>query len=256
MNSNLEKSWWDRVARKTLAIAARRDPAAAEGASSDPPDSRAGGRSPMIPAVAAPAPSPEWRAFRHRLEQYVRRRVSNPADAEDLVQDILSRAVDRLPSLKSSERLTPWLHTISRHALVDFYRRRSRSRDVVPLEAAADPEAPSLGEGDRRRDALAACIRPMVACLPPLYREAVTRVDLNGERQVDVARELGLGISALKSRVQRGRAMLQQVFSECCHFERDAAGRVIDYHKKGDTCLLDEPKVLPIGRREERLRKR
>lgn len=210
----------------------------------------------MIPAVAALAPSPEWRAFRHRLEQYVRRRVSNPADAEDLVQDILSRAVDRLPSLKSNERLTPWLHTISRHALVDFYRRRSRSPDSVPLEAAADPEAPSLADGDRNRTALAACIRPMVACLPALYREAVTRVDLNGERQVDVARELGLGISALKSRVQRGRAMLQQVFSDCCHFERDAAGRVVDYRKKGDTCLLDTPSVLSIGRGEERLRKR
>ena len=210
----------------------------------------------MIPAVAPPALSPEWRAFRHRLEQYIRRRVNDPADAEDLVQDILIRAVEGLPSLKSAERLTPWLLSISRHALIDFYRRRSRYPNTLSLDSAADPEVPSLPEGDRNRHALAACIRPMVAALPPLYREAVTRVDLNGERQVDVARDLGLGISALKSRVQRGRTMLQQVFSECCHLERDATGRVVEYQKKGETCIVEDPTVLSIGRRDERLRKR
>jgi RNA polymerase sigma-70 factor, ECF subfamily len=189
--------------------------------------------------MAAPIPAPEWRAFRHRLTEYVRPRINDPADAEDVVQDILIRAVDHLPTLKSGERLTPWLDAISRNAVIDFYRRKSRAPLRVALEAAPEPPVEESEEGDRKRAALIGCIRPMMSLLPPIYREAVTRVDLEGQRQVDVARDLGLGISALKSRVQRGRALLLQVLSDCCHFERDAAGRVVDYHPRGDSCVID-----------------
>jgi RNA polymerase sigma-70 factor (ECF subfamily) len=191
---------------------------------------------------SGPQPHPsEWRAFRHRLLGYVRRRINDPAEAEDLVQDVLARAADRLPSLRSGEQLLPWLHSISRNALVDFYRRQGRAPMLVPLDSRHD-DLPSVGEpdGERNRAALAACVRPMVHALPAIYREAVARVDLEGERQVDVARDLGLSISALKSRVQRGRVLLRQAFTDCCGFERDAAGRVVAYHPKGSSCIVME----------------
>lgn len=192
----------------------------------------------MIPGVSREPYSTEWQGFRHRLERYVRRRVSNPADAEDLVQEILTRAVDRLPSLRSAERLTPWLDAISRHALVDYYRRRSRSPGTVTLDEIVDPALPVEPESEGNRRALASCLRPMVSALPAIYREAITRVDLNGERQTDVAAELGIGLSALKSRVQRGRSMLQKVFTDCCNVDRDATGRVVEFRRRGENCFV------------------
>lgn len=190
---------------------------------------------------AAPA---DWQAFRQRLVAWLVRRVRDPSDAEDLTQEILIRAAARLDTLRDRERLAPWLDAMARNALVDYYRRSGRTPQTVPLDpAVADPteDAPS----DRRH--LTGCLLPLLDALPPSYREAVRRVDLEGERQVDVARALGLNISALKSRVQRGRSMLRERFADCCGaVERDAAGRVVGFRETNSRA----PRVLvPIQRR-------
>jgi RNA polymerase sigma-70 factor, ECF subfamily len=190
----------------------------------------------------------EWRSFRQRLLDYVRRRVEQPADAEDLVQEILIRASERLPGLRSQDRLVPWLHALTRNALVDYYRARGREPGTLPLEAGAEFAAEEPSEAETARGQMAACVRPVLSVLPPIYREAVERIDLNGERQVDVAREMELGISAFKSRVQRGRALLQDAFTACCEFERDAAGRVVGYTPRGPRCHYQEPAPVPLSR--------
>lgn len=190
-----------------------------------------------MPDVLTEPHAAEWQAFRARLLGMVRRRVNDPADAEDLVQDILARASRRLSTLREHGRLVPWLDAMTRNALVDYYRQRGRAPDLVELDdESPDHEASEPAPGDLRRQALAACVRPMLDALPPLYREALRRVDLEGERQVDVAADLGLGISALKSRVQRGRALLRDAFSACCRFDRDAAGRVVGFDPKRPSC--------------------
>lgn len=181
--------------------------------------------------------TPPWGLFRARLLAYVRSRLDDPADAEDLVQEILARAAARLPELRDGGRLLPWLHRVARNSLIDHYRRRGRRSPTVALEDLPDAESPSVppdgAGGTDARAALAACLHPMLATLPPDYREALRKVDLEGRRQVDVARELGLGDSALKSRVQRGRKLLHQAFTDCCAIEQDAAGRVTDFRPRG-----------------------
>lgn len=194
-----------------------------------------------MPGVTTTPLPGEWLAFRRRLLSHLRRHVNEPADAEDLVQEILGRASERLGQLKAGDRLLPWLLTMTRRALVDYYRRRGRAPTHVELPAEADHAADHAVEGDPvdgevNRAALAACLRPMLQRIPVIYRDALVRVELNGERQVDVAGDLGLGVSALKSRVQRGRALLRDAFTDCCALARDAAGRVVDFTPKGASC--------------------
>lgn len=79
----------------------------------------------------------------------------------------------------------------------------------------------------------------MLATLPPPHRDALHQVELLGERQVDVAEELRLGISALKSRVQRGRKLLQDAFTDCGAVERASAGGGVGFERrKGPECGL------------------
>ena len=82
------------------------------------------------------------------------------------------------------------------------------------------------------RQALANCIRPFLNQLPDKYREAVETVDLQGVSQKDLALDLGLSHSAIKSRVQRGRGMLKTLFQECCQYELDAQGNLVDFEVK------------------------
>ncbi len=191
---------------------------------------------PDAPPVATAEPPGE--PFRARLLDYVRRRLDDPAEAEDLVQEVLARVSGRLPELRSREHLLPWLYRITRNALVDHYRARGRRQPLVALDPLPDddPASRAAGEDDdpgaEARAALAGCVEPMLATLPPTYREALHRVELLGERQVDVAEELGLGISALKSRVQRGRRLLHDAFTDCCAVERDSAGGVVGFERR------------------------
>ena len=63
--------------------------------------------------------------------------------------------------------------------------------------------------------------------LPEKYRKAVEATDLKGASQKAHAEELGLPTSTVKSRVQRGRKMLGNLFHECCSYELDARGNIM-----------------------------
>lgn len=63
--------------------------------------------------------------------------------------------------------------------------------------------------------------------LPPPYREALTLTELEGVTQREAARMLGVSVSGMKSRVQRGRERLRELFEECCEIALDARSRVV-----------------------------
>jgi RNA polymerase sigma-70 factor (ECF subfamily) len=69
----------------------------------------------------------------------------------------------------------------------------------------------------------------MIERLPGEYRQAVILVDLEGLAQQKAATQLGLSLSGMKSRVQRGRRQLKGMLEACCTIELDRRRGVIDY---------------------------
>ena len=67
-------------------------------------------------------------------------------------------------------------------------------------------------------------LRPFVAALPERYREAVRLSELDGLNHAAVAERLGLSVSGVKSRVQRGREQLRAMLHRCCEIALDARG--------------------------------
>lgn len=181
--------------------------------------------------MPAPGPAAEEdiadlaRRLSHRLAAYVAARLGDPEEARDVVQEVFVRALRHRETLESAANPAAWLHSVARAALVDHVRRRRvRSAAVDPALVAAEGGQESADP----YDGLAGCIEPLVERLPPPYRQAVTRVDLHGERQTTLAQELGLSVSAVKSRTQRGRRLLKQALVDCCRLELDRQGRPLD----------------------------
>jgi RNA polymerase sigma-70 factor (ECF subfamily) len=83
---------------------------------------------------------------------------------------------------------------------------------------------------------LSPCVRTMVTSLPTQDRQALILTEYQGLTQKDLAERLGLSFSGAKSRVQRARAKLKQQLLECCHFELDRRGHVIDYQPRCACC--------------------
>ena len=177
----------------------------------------------MLPTQAEEA---LWRDYRARLFRFVVTRVRDEATAEDIVHDALVRAWEKRDTLRSGERFEPWLYRITRNAVIDHYRAR-RPTEPLPPDLTAD-DGPA---GDDARRQLATCIEPFVNALPAHYREAVALAELEALTQQDTADRLGLTLSGAKSRVQRGRRLLETMVLECCRVELDSRGGIMDYER-------------------------
>lgn len=172
-----------------------------------------------------------WQSFAKQLQLYILGRVNQPEDAEDLLQDVFVKIHMHLETLEDEEYLVPWLYRITRNTIIDYYRSRL-AFDELPEDLSIDHELlqPDL------ESRLAEGLRDMVMNLPAKYRQALILTEFEGFKQTELASELGISISGAKSRVQRGRALLKQELFNCCHFEFDLRGNVVDYIPKQQCC--------------------
>ncbi len=177
-----------------------------------------------------------WQELHGNLRAFIARRVQNQADVDDLVQRVLLQIVKGLHTLRDAERLHAWVYRTARNVIIDYYRSAGRRREhaaggAEDLEAADAPTAPPSLDGDdgAALQELAACLAPMLARLSPVSQEAIRLVDLEGATQQEAARRVGLSLSGMKSRVQRGRQELRAVLEACCRIDLDRRGGIAAY---------------------------
>ena len=71
--------------------------------------------------------------------------------------------------------------------------------------------------------------------MPEKYKQAIILTEYEGLTQ-KLAEKLGLSLSGAKSRVQRARLKLKELLLNCCHFELDRFGNILEYHHKSKAC--------------------
>ncbi|MDH3379933.1 MAG: RNA polymerase sigma factor SigZ [Gammaproteobacteria bacterium] len=174
-----------------------------------------------------------WLEYHAKLLGYINSRVKNEAVAEDILQDVFVRVQTRINTLKQENSLGSWLYQITRNAIIDYYRAH-KSMEELPESLAAPDAEPT----EKARRDIESCLEPMIQNLPGKYRQALVLSELDDLPQKAVAESQGLSISGAKSRIQRGRALLKEMMLECCYFEYDHRGNIVDYSVKGDSCDL------------------
>jgi len=167
-----------------------------------------------------------WKELEQRLRPYLARRVASPVDVDDLLQDIFVRMHQSLASLRDEERFGGWVYRIANSAIVDRARQHARAPHIANAEA--QPDVPADESESQLQAELGECVALFVSRLPSPYREAITLTELEGLTQKEAAEMLGVSLSGLKSRVQRGREKIRHMFEECCHVSVDCRGRVIE----------------------------
>ena len=167
-----------------------------------------------------------WNEFSGKLGQFIRARISDPATAEDLLQDVFVKLHNHINQLKDPTKLQSWIYLITRNMITDYYRTHKKTTELSDLFPAEPPLDDSEIEG------LQASFHRMIDSLPEPYREAVVLTDIEGLSQKELSKRLGISVSGAKSRIQRGRKLLKQMLLECCRFEFDQRGKMIDCHPK------------------------
>ncbi len=180
-----------------------------------------------------PAARGAWRALEAKLRPFVARRVRSEVDVDDVVQDVFLRMQRGLAGLRDDQRFGPWVYQVARSAIVDHQRVAAKHR-VVDGEGIDDQPLDVDDDDGAAEQKLVASLAPFVAVLPSPYREALTLVELEGLTQKQAAEMLGITLSGMKSRVQRGRVQLRKALEECCHIALDTRGRVVSCEPRPD----------------------
>jgi RNA polymerase sigma-70 factor (ECF subfamily) len=161
-----------------------------------------------------------WQDHEAELARFIRFRVHDEAETQDLLQEVFLRALRQPGGLCGIDNRRAWLYQVARNLLIDRLRL---TKDQVPLpdDLAAEPEPPMAPV-----ELLQHCLPRVLTELSPEDREAIRLCDLEGLTQQAFADRLGLSLPAAKSRVQRARARLKARLVEACQVRFDETGQV------------------------------
>lgn len=143
-----------------------------------------------------------------RLRRFARALTGSLADADDIVQIAVERALMRLDQYQHGTRLDSWLFSITRNAWIDEARARAR-RSKVFAPAEAGEHVGYGGEADAHTKLEADDVWTAIRKLPEDQREAIALVCVEGLAYREAADALGVPIGTLTSRLARGREALQ-----------------------------------------------
>lgn len=166
--------------------------------------------------------STAWASHEPELRGWLRHRLGNPAEADDLLQDLFIKALRQGERFCSVQNARAWLFEVARNTLADRLRV-ARETVELPEDLAAPVDEPDAV------DTLTACLPRVLSELSAEDREAITLCDLQGMSQADFAAARGLNLSAAKSRLQRARQRLKQRMTQVCQVQIDDAGHVADF---------------------------
>ena len=143
------------------------------------------------------------------LRAFVRTRVRDAANAEDVVQNVLMSIHRARRTYQPGRPFGPWMRTIARNAALDSHRSRSaRLRREVPL---GDVEVPDLADDGVAEESLSDEMRGALDSLPPGQRQAVELIHVEQLSVREAAERVGITPGALKVRAHRGYKTLRDL---------------------------------------------
>jgi RNA polymerase sigma factor (sigma-70 family) len=166
---------------------------------------------------------------RSRLRNFVRRRVTNPEDVEDVVQDVFSELVDSFRLMRPIEHIGPWLFRVARNRIIDLYRSRrpelsanasveideeGSEVELQDLLASSEPDPEAAYEKEELFDELESAL----ADLPKEQRDVFVAHVVDGLSFAELSAETGVNVNTLLARkryaVLRLRERLQGVYKK------------------------------------------
>jgi len=168
-----------------------------------------------------------WAEYKTGVKRFIKSKVSNQADAEDLMQEVLIKTYKSLDKLKSQNSIKSWIFQIANNTIIDYYRKNGKVSHEILEEHLMYEE-----NSEDAKKALSKCIEPFIKELSKESSDLLTAIDLDGESQKEYAKENGIKYSTLKSKVKKSREELRTVFEDCCTMSFDKNGSIIDYKEK------------------------
>lgn len=171
-----------------------------------------------------------WDEFSADLKRYIFKLVQEEDNTNDILQEVFIKIHLNIDSLQKKESIKSWLFTIAHNTVMSFFNKNSKVKsDFIFIE-----ETTSETEIHSPQN----CLIPLINHLPEKYREPMMLSEIYGKKQTEVAKMLAISHTAAKSRIQRGRKLLQQGFIDCCHYKLNEKGLLVGEHLSKEDCKV------------------
>lgn len=132
-----------------------------------------------------------------RLRNFIRRRVTDPRDADDILQDVFHALVEANQLLMPVEHVTGWLFRVARNRITDLFRRK-RPEQLELEDLLPSPDAGPEALYERR--VLLEALEEALAALPPEQRDVFIEHEIEGRSFKEIAADTGVNVNTLLSR--------------------------------------------------------
>jgi RNA polymerase sigma-70 factor, ECF subfamily len=189
----------------------------------------------MITTQAGPSSADIFSTYHTKIRGYILGMVHDPAEADDLTQDVFIQVHRKLGSLRDQDALVSWLYRIATHVCYDRFRKHSRQPGIDSLDDGeevsirSDPGDAEVVRLDRviERKEMSACVRKYIEELRAEYRQVIVLHDLEELSNPEIAEMLGVSLDTVKIRLHRARRKLEGVLNAKCEFSCDEQGVLV-----------------------------
>ncbi|WP_431164959.1 sigma-70 family RNA polymerase sigma factor [Tenacibaculum halocynthiae] len=171
-----------------------------------------------------------WTKYASDLRNFILGKVKNTTVTEDILQDTFIKIHTKLHTLKDITKLKPWIFSIARNSIMDYFKSINRVYEFTNSETETYIEENSHTEKD--------CLRGILQNLPKKYRNPLFLSDIKGLKQQEVANYLNQSLPTTKSHIQRARKLIAQGFMDCCGYVLNEEGKLVGEVQDKDDCKV------------------
>lgn len=164
--------------------------------------------------------------FGEHLFNFIKSKINNTADAEDIYQEVLITIINKIDTLENPDSVKSWTFSIARNKIIDHFREHQNkkivSKEIEAFEISMDENSQNIYER------IEGCITLLIDQLPVSYRNIIYASEIEGKSQKELSEQLEMNYVTVRSKIQRGRSKLKEILLENCKIQTDNFGGLAD----------------------------
>ena len=174
----------------------------------------------------------KWDELSDSLFTFILKRVSTKEDVEDILQNVYIKLHQNIHNLRDEDKLTSWIYQITRNTINECYRKCYKIKTTEFEDEHNNKVELSCCEEENLNEEILKTMTSFMDLLPENYKEILKMFELEKLTHKEIGLKLGVSENTSKSRVKRAKDKLKKLLYDCCLFEADKYGNIIDYKKK------------------------
>lgn len=170
-----------------------------------------------------------WEELNNHLLFFIRKRIKNKEDAEDILQDVYIKLHKNINSLNDEKKIISWIYQITRNTINECYRKCYRIKQVGFEDCHVEM---TQEEEENLNDEILVSMKKFIEQLPVDSKKLIELYEFEDMSHKEISKKLEIKENTSKSRLKRAKEKIKNQLDECCLFQIDKFGNILDYTKK------------------------